>query len=155
MRLPRVRFTVRRLMLVVAVAALFLCTFLNAYPKIMRRRAEYQERARQHLQREGMARAAMRTEARNLGNWAALAAERRLKAKGALPIDGEDMPPFGEESWASLGEQASAQSAWHARMIMMHHEKVVFHAVLRRKWERAAAFPVLAVTPDPPENQDR
>src|SRR5262245_34948911 len=100
MRLPRVQFTLRRLMLAVAVVAVVVSTFLSAYPKLMRRRAEFQGRARQHSQGEQAARAAMRTEARNLGSWAALAAERRLKATGALPTGGDDLPPAGEESWA-------------------------------------------------------
>jgi hypothetical protein len=153
MRPPRVRFTVRRLMVAVAIAALLASAFLSAHPKVTRRRAECYGRARQHSASERMARTEMQTEARNLGSWAALAAERRLKAKGALPTVGEDMPPSGEESWASLAEQASAQSAWHARRIMVLHQEATYHADLRRNWEKAAAFPFLAA--DPPENPYR
>jgi hypothetical protein len=148
------RMTTRRTMIAAAVVALIMRTFLDAYPKIVRRHADYQGRARQYAQRERMARKAMQAEAVNLGSWAALAAERRLKAKGTLPTDGEDRPPHGEESWASLGEQASAQSAWHARRIMWLHQEAVYYAGLRRKWGNAANLPFLPVTPDPPESQN-
>lgn len=149
------RFTLRWLMLAVAVVALGVSAFLGAYPKIARRRAESQGRARQHAHSEQMLRLEMRAEARNLGLWAALAAERRLKGKGARPADDEDRPPVGEESWASLAEQADAQSAWHARRIQALHRQALDQAALRCQWELAAALPFLPVPREPPPEPGR
>jgi hypothetical protein len=150
MRLPRLRLSIRWLMVAVAVVAFALVTFPGVYAKFLRWNADCRAQAVRHAGQERMARKAMADEAQNLGRWAALAAERRLKASGTVASNGEDHPPTGEASWASLAEQAEAQSAWHARMIIALHRKAADHAKLRRKWENAAVFPLLSVEADPP-----
>jgi hypothetical protein len=131
MGLPRVRFTVRRLMLSVSVVAI-----LAAGVEVMRRQAVARARATKH--------AAMQVECER----ASRLAEERAKSMELLMERGEVEAPT---SFPLIDPTAGATTLSEARALAIRYAKeAAYHAQLRRKYERAAACPLLAVEPDQP-----
>ncbi len=135
MRLPRVRLTVRRMMVVVAVVAVALAGGLT-----YRRWAVYRERAAGHAHAEQLARfllgggiAVIRGADGRVEEVNGPVAVRTSEAGGGL-TEFMILPTPGYDAVA-LGRRAA------------------YHARLRRKYERASARPWLPVEPDPPGPQ--
>lgn len=131
MRQPMIRFTVRRMMVVVALVAVAIGATLEVkrlgrLSREYRRRAVTSAREERMWRREAKGEVASELEARCLSD--------------ALRAKDQDLADL----WA---EQASA-SACEIREVgeILNH-----HARLRRKYERAASRPWEPVAPDPPE----
>src|ERR1700678_4432361 len=120
MQLPRARFTVRRIMAVVAVIAI-----ATGGVVLMKRREAYRIRAAFHSRQEQVAGGRLR-------HWSHEAA--RLEG---LPSDVS--PPVPEHDRRLVAE-----------LVDYSRNRVVHHRRLKAKYELAARSPWLPVAPDPP-----
>jgi hypothetical protein len=120
MRLPRVRFTVRWMMLAVAVAAVVIGGTV-----IARRQRVYRVRAAFHAQQEQVA-------AKRWRHWSQ--AEVRLSRP-----PGDRNPPRSDQEPQIVVE-----------MVDYSRNRAAYHARLRVKYERLARYPWLTIAPDPP-----
>jgi Tfp pilus assembly protein PilE len=129
MRWPRVRFTVRRLMIVVAIVAISLGVFetVRAWEKYSERAARESLITRLYLS-EFNERIEM--------------ARRQKKGREARISQGF---PFEDEIINEKLEKASVLGAELSR------RRLEFHAELKEKYDRATRYPWLPVAPDPPE----
>jgi hypothetical protein len=135
MPLPRLRFTVRQLMLAVAVAAL-----LTGGIVLARRSAHYRREAEFH------SRAAAR-----------LRAEQRSKASTARA--GREQAEMWTRRARDAGSKTAAQAVEDTAPGIAPYEAAARaagatadnHDLLARKYERAARYPWLPVEPDPPQ----
>jgi hypothetical protein len=135
-RLPRLRFTIRWMMVVVAIVALALGSTLWGL-KMRRLARSYALRASMSKQLESKHRG---LEARVTG-----AVQEIEELQQEI---GEPGPVREEPSFAAIGldqMRLISEYAAHSRRLADHH------ATLRRKYERAARYPWLPVDPDPPE----
>ena len=131
MRLPRVQFTVRRMMVSVAVVAV-----LVANVELMRRHVVSRALATKHAAMQAELEAARRL-AEERAKWVELLAERgEVEAPTSFPL---------------IDPLAGATTLSEVRALSTRYAKqAAYHAQLRRKYERAAARPWLPIEPDPP-----
>ena len=129
----RPRLTVRRLMVVVALASLFLGAAAEC-AKLARRRAYYKERAAMHGREMGQ----MDLASRSLYN-ARVKAKREgiVDPNGYLGLSRIPAPYSMLNDLYERGLKYQFRSDWHERM--------------KKKYEQAAERPWLAVEPDTPE----
>jgi hypothetical protein len=123
MRLPRVRFTIRRIMIVVASVAL-----LMGGLRLLWLRSAYRKAALAHAAYENLARTLQRM-VENEGK-----DERELEIAFGMKVEPEPEP-------------VKATRAADARV---NRKTAEYHAALRQKYERAAARPWAPIAPDPP-----
>jgi hypothetical protein len=136
MRLPRLRFTIRWMMVVVAIVALALGSTLWGLK--MRRLAHF------YAVRASMSK---QLETKHRGLEARVTREIQEIEKLQQEI-GEPRPVTDEPSFASI----SAKQMRRVLEAVAHTKKLAdHHATLRRKYERAARYPWLNIEPDPPE----
>ena len=130
MRLMRTRFTVRRMMAVVAIAAILLGPGLQAW-RVYRNFREYKQRASQHSIFETIW-------TKQKHEWSSKESEWRSIAKD-LEQKGKDFRSAVEiaEIYATIAENPTRLAEYHARM--------------KEKYEAARRRPWLPVEPDPPE----
>src|SRR5262249_19280680 len=122
MRLPRVQFTVRRMMVSVAVVAALVADF-----ELMRRHVVSRALATKHAAMQAELEAARRL-AEERAKWAELLAERgEVEAPTSFPL---------------IDPLAGATTLSEVRALSTRYAKqAAYHARLRRKYERAAARP--------------
>jgi hypothetical protein len=166
MSLPRFRFTVRGLMVVVAVAALLI--FAGLWSSRMARMARiYRAEATRHtLMQTTFARAKVFQERRlaslesDAGRkkeaWAASVRREEERIQG-LPRDSKRRAAYEEVISENARIFEASQRRW-AKFIDMqssdlkHSDELIeYHTFLVEKYERAARYPWLPVEPDPPE----
>jgi hypothetical protein len=134
MRLPRVRFTVRRMMVAVAIASLSLGAAAGVL-RLSRLQTAYRERAALHA-----------------GEMSNLSAQdtRIYRARERLAAEG--VPDPG--GYLGLGTRLPAPRE-RIEELNDRRNGVLFrwewHKKMRAKYERAAERPWLALEPDPPE----
>jgi type II secretory pathway component PulJ len=127
MPMPRVRFTVRRMMIAVAIVACLIGGGLHAW-RIYRKFQMFAEKAEFHSFREW--------QRRRLA--AAVEGQAELSRKRALLFPNE--------------RQDLLESAEISEKVAKHEgTRADYQAALKTKYERAARFPWLPVEPDPPE----
>ncbi len=151
MRVPHVRFTVRRMMVAVALLALLLWGGLVEIPRLRGLARDYRARAARHAATQKRFLKFFRDRDLCRVYWSALAVDRQAEAEAALCPEVPDGPADAVETWAELATQARDQAAWHARSIAQEGPKSEYFARMRWKYERAARYPWLPVAPDPPE----
>ena len=151
MPMPRVRFTVRRMMVAVAILALLLWGGLVEIPRLRGLARDHRARAARHAATQKRLLDFFRDQDVCRVYWSALAVDRQEGADAALCPDVPDGPADAVETWAELAAQARDQAAWHARSIVQEGPKSEYFARMRWKYERAARYPWLPVVPDPPE----
>jgi hypothetical protein len=117
MRLPRVRFTIKRMLLAIAVLALLMFGVRMAWLSTVYRRA-----AARHRNREAVLREIVRL--------------MRDNEEKANEIFGRTLTPEEKAQQTSRNQSDDAGIEYYSQM--------------RRKYDRAAARPWLAVEPDPP-----
>jgi hypothetical protein len=154
MRMPRVRFTVRRMMVAVAIAGV-----VTGIAVLKKKRDGFLERARFHamVEQSGLEIAE---------SFFAVAGAFREFADGAMPADSlprlvvhptsrpddeyvfipQHDPPAETDS-GQLEQDGSGIAA----IAFRNRENAAWHGALKRKYERAARYPWLPVAPDPPE----
>jgi hypothetical protein len=120
MRLPRVRFTVRQMMVAVAFVAV-----VTGATVIVRRHRIYRVRAAFHAQQEQVA-------AKRWRYWS-------QEAAGLSGPAGNRSPPRSDQE----RERAVV-------IVNYSRNRVAHHARLRVKYERVARYPWLPIDPDPP-----
>jgi hypothetical protein len=120
MRLPRVRFTVRRIMAVVAIVAI-----ASGGVVMLKRREAYGIRAAFHARQEQVADGRLRHRSHEAARLA------------GLPSDAS--PPVPDHDRLLVAE-----------LIDYSRNRVVHHRRLKAKYELAARCPWLSVDPDPP-----
>ena len=120
MRLPRVRLTVRQMMVAVAVVAV-----VTGGTVIARRQDVYRVRAVFHAQQEHVA-------ANRWRHW----------SQEAIRLSG---PPGDRNQPGSDQERQLAVA-----MVAYSRNRAAHHARLRVKYERVARYPWLPIDPDPP-----
>jgi hypothetical protein len=123
MRLPRVRFTIRRIMIVVASVAL-----LMGGVRLLWLRSVYQKAALAHAAYENLARTLQRM-VENEGK-----DERELEIAFGMKVEPES-------------EAVKAKRAADARV---NQKTAEYHAAMKHKYEQAASSPWIPITPDPP-----
>jgi di/tripeptidase len=128
MRLPRVRFTVRRMMIAVAVVAVLIACSFQAV-RLHRNYQHYSWRVEFHTTMEQ----GDLTLASSLNNLA------DVLSSGASRLAGRG---FGEE----MGQRAKK----HFREAERRRVSAKYHAQMKAKYEAAARRPWLDVEPDPP-----
>lgn len=142
MRLPRVRFTVRRLMIAVAIAGVIMgVTRLTANARRLRARA---------------AGYAIRAATERETNWGMASDEAQLARavdrvkvhKTRMEAGSLDQDPSDQRAVLELMEESVAR---RRRRIARHHGRLAYFLAMRAKYERAARYPWLSVEPDPPE----
>jgi len=129
MRLPRVRFTVRRMMIAVAIVGVLLASGMEAR-WLHRKHREYVNRA--SIDSEGE---------RLYSEWAAWDIKHESDLRSMFKRYGHE----GLDDWARRmadyhGRQAAKFTLW-----------ANYHARMKAKYEAAARRPWLPVEPDPPE----
>ncbi len=134
MKNPRVRFTVRRLMVAVAVVALLVTSSLRVDTLIRRSGRYRQEAARQEFIRQ------IRLSQRRNDEAMGRADEASLKAARLL------YPPD-----SPIVRMARGRLDRHRLDAGRYRKQAEHRASLRDKYARAAARPWLAIDPDPPE----
>jgi tetratricopeptide (TPR) repeat protein len=162
MRLPRLRLTVRRMMIVIAALALVLGSSIEAI-RLRRWRDEFLMRAQAHAQYE---RINLESEglARNMTKFYRDSAEsdeassKRWSSPGVLSrLLGFKGEPGLAEIHSNLAEIHSKQAEREKDLAIQgrdqatkYAEAAAYHAALKRKYLRAASRPWLPVEPDPP-----
>jgi hypothetical protein len=154
MRRLRVRFTVRTMMVAVAVVAVAVGGGLTV-TRLKRLRDEYRQKAEYHAQEMGQwdlsggVLGLYFFEGRNVYE---LSPDGRFLRWYPLPTPPVVTPFPGDVPWVEgtngLPEDDRAKVT---RRFLAYRARAVYHAALRRKYERAAASPWLAIDPDPPE----
>jgi tetratricopeptide (TPR) repeat protein len=150
-RLPRVRFTVRRLMAVVAALALVLGVSVEAV-RLSRQRGRYLKLASENGQNELHYRTLERSQL-SLAEINESSAEFRRKIRiPVIPFVYPDDAHILEKDLTSARiarkETDDARSA--RAQAKLHHETAEYHAGLKQKYLAAAARPWLSIGPDPP-----
>jgi hypothetical protein len=156
MKLPRVRFTVRRMMGTTAVVAALLAGGILAMR--MSRLAEVlRQKALGHAAREANERltlqvlqsptpprtrpGAVNSEIARLANsLASRPGSKDLFADSAGLLVEVNLPPFVARPSVDVGRETERYAA-----------RIAYHARMRQKYEWAARFPWLPLDPDPPE----
>ena len=131
MRVPRVRFTVRRMMVAVAIVAVVMGATIEA-KRFGRLSRQYQRKAIASAREERLWHRALR------GGMASEVEAQQLSA--VLRAKDQDL--------ADLWAEAASESSGAVRGV---REIVAHHARLRRKYEHAASRPWESVAPDPRE----
>jgi hypothetical protein len=136
MRRPRLRFTIRKLMIVVLVASLGSWSVkLWLLSRDYARRAKAHEAAeRQYRAVRELFLAATRSYAQDAANSSALLAS-------------SEAPFLGSEELATKSRDLAASLLATAREPA---RKMAYYGALKRKYQRAARYPWLSVAPDPP-----
>ncbi len=133
MRLPRPRFTVRRMMIAVAVVALLVGSEMTR-----RRWAYFRAIAHSYAGAEEFDRFL-------LGGGTAIV---RMEDGQVSEIHGPLSFRSGAEGGGSIEVTGDPSPGYDAESL---RRRADYHAQLRRKYERAARYPWLAVVPDPPK----
>jgi hypothetical protein len=149
MPVPRVRFTVRRMMAAVVVVALLLWGGLVEIPRLRRLAGANRARAARHAYHELSFQRRLRRQEEGVRFWSALAVDRRKRAESSRSPAVPDGPPDAVETWTELATQAKDQAAWHTVRVAEEAARVPYYTRMKRKWERAARYPWLPVEPDP------
>jgi hypothetical protein len=141
MRLPRIRFTVRQIMIVVAIAAVALGANdlrlrWNRYHAL---RSEHEWKSRSCL---SLAERHAATAALN---------EREAQRLRAAILSGQYPVRSAAEGVGQIASNTAAAAAIERSAEEKLRARARFHDALRLKYERAARYPWLAVGPDPPE----
>jgi tetratricopeptide (TPR) repeat protein len=151
MRLPRVRFTVRRMMALVAVTALVLGVSLEAV-RMRRARSNFLKLASENGQSEVLD----RIQEQNHLAWAQTR-ESSLELSRAMrgpvipfvyPHDADSQEL--NDGWEEVVRQRSDEAKKMRAKAKVHHDTAEYHAALKQKYLAAAARPWLSVEPDPP-----
>jgi hypothetical protein len=159
MRLLRPRFTLRLIMIVVAVAAVFLSGGIGAV-KLVRRAKHFRQLASNHANLEKGFLALMRSQEQIV----ALSRERRDTAAANLRLlkkfpnvsshsrEGDDL---GLQQLMSqiedlLKKEAAEDVAPSIEWIEVFRALTAYHALLRQEYQRAASHPWETIPPDPP-----
>jgi tetratricopeptide (TPR) repeat protein len=163
MRLPHVRFTVRRMMVEIAVLAIVLGCTIEAI-RAKRRRDVFLNKAQAHARDEQFNLVMVRSARQQ-----ATLAESDLKWLESVSLDpGRAEPlewPYSDPalrqrlealSWPRAEmERVRGNAAWHRDRAARHAEMTAYHSTLKRKYLRAAAGPWWSVESDPPPPDDR
>jgi tetratricopeptide (TPR) repeat protein len=124
MRLPRVRFTVRRIMAVVAVISLVLGVSIEAF-RLRRQRETYLRLVTEHKLQEG---------------------HYQLLEQSEL-----EMAAFDESFLKQIETQAGSRPKARSLVAAVtFHKSAQYHAALKQKYLTAAARPWRSIEPDPP-----
>jgi hypothetical protein len=151
MRLPRPRFTIRLIMIIVAIAAVCLSGGIGAV-KLVRRAKHFRQRATFHANLEQIAKSGLALSEVRLADSKMLAERNAYLEKSIRNIPGSSE---GSPSMNNLSRQISEQfessikleTDWIARQRALYG----YHARQKLKYEYAAAHPWESVPPDPPE----
>jgi hypothetical protein len=135
MNLPRVRFTIQRLMIAVAIAGLILGIAIGGV-RLLRRHGQFQGLAEMHAKIAGI----WREEEQSWSRVVALC-EVMMRGEGDGGFFG-----FGPRK-DSYRAKAVHYRAAVAKAVL----KVSYRDAMRSKYQRAARYPWLSVEPDPPE----
>jgi hypothetical protein len=137
MRRPRLRFTIRKLMIAVLVASLgFWSVKLWLLSRDYARRAKAYEAAEtQYRSVRGLFLAVTSSYAQDAANSSAMLAS-------------SEAPFLGSEELAKRSRDLAASLLANARE---PERKMAYYGALKRKYQRAARYPWLSVAPDPPE----
>jgi hypothetical protein len=129
----RVRFTVRLMMVVVAVTGIALGTLVIT----SRRRATFSDRARHHAEE-------------------IFAAEEEIPPDPAwedhwMSDNPDERPPAGSFHPPGWYPPSDADPPWFRSWRMSQARRIAYHESMMEKYARAARYPWLPVEPDPPE----
>ena len=141
MKLPRPRFTMRWMMIVVAVAAVALGAIdvWRRQDRFLALRSNHEWSARGCL---AMAESHASTAAGN---------EREVERLRAAATSGDGAMRRQAELSAQITANIEAQAAVERAAERKYRARAQFHDALRIKYERAARYPWKSVEPDPPE----
>jgi tetratricopeptide (TPR) repeat protein len=164
MRFFRVRFTVRRIMAVVAVLALVLGVSVEAI-RLKRQRDKFRSLAAQYGQLEARSRRLEQRsiETAQIGDSGGELAKKlnEIMSQSVSPRrggqDAREMRRRRAEFTEQLKhtEQLKDVAAKVRAQAAMHHKRAEYHAALRRKYSAAAARPWRSIEPDgPPPDPD-
>jgi tetratricopeptide (TPR) repeat protein len=151
MRLPRVRFTVRRLMAVVAALALVLGVSIEAI-RLSRQRDRYLKLASENGQSEIVYRTLERSQLA-LAQIDESSAELSWRIRRpVIPFVYPDDAHIPEKDLTSarIARKKSDDAKSARAQAKLHHETAEYHAGLKQKYLAAAARPWLSLGPDPP-----
>ncbi len=159
MKLPRVRFTVRRMLFGVAVVAVAIGGTLNVY-RLVRLRDEYRRQVENHAKEMEIWDLSESTsfydgqyyyELDSNGNilrWCLPL--KRIVGMREVPVE----PPWigGTNTWIEgtkgLPEEYRQEMI---HRVLVYRAKTVYHTAMGKKYQRLAAYPWLPYEPDPPE----
>jgi hypothetical protein len=137
-------------MALVAAIALILGTWIEV-PRLRNLSRTHRVRAQHFAELERRALRDLEQQRECLAYWSALALEREKKGKAHDSSRHRDGGPDAVESWAERVARTKEQAAWHAKEIAFWERRAAHYARMRRKYQRSAMYPWLAVEPDPPE----
>ena len=151
MRFPRVRFTVRRLMVVVAALALSLGVSVEAI-RLKHQREQYLKLASENGQSEKLYRNLERNQlalAQIDESSAELPWNTRRPVIPFVYPDDTHIPEMNE-IWSRIARQRRDDAKRERAQAKLSHETAEYHAGLKQKYLAAAARPWLSIGPDPP-----
>jgi hypothetical protein len=141
MRLPRLQFTVRRMMIVVAIAAVAL-----GANELRRRKDRYDSLRSTH---EWRGRSSISSAEFHAST--AAANEREVERLRAAVRSRNHASRPEAEAVAQITSNIEGAAAIERAAERQFRARARFHELLRKKYERAARYPWLVVEPDPPE----
>jgi hypothetical protein len=141
MPLPRFQFTVRRIMIVVAIAAVALGA------NDLRRRNNRYDALRSTHEWGGRSSISLA----ELHASTAAANEREVERLRATDRSGHDGQRLEAEAAIQITSNIEAAAGIERAAERQCRARARFHELLRKKYERAARYPWLTVEPDPPE----
>lgn len=153
MRIPRFRFTIRRMMIAVAVVGIV--TWCIRYDRASRRWAvNYSKRVKDLTRLEAWARKSGRKLRENLNAEIAAAEDARDRAEFLK----EDAVAYPRHDSTATIQGADSLIRMTPQLIRHLHDRVTladrrvdYYAAMKAKYERAARYPWFTVAPDPPE----
>jgi tetratricopeptide (TPR) repeat protein len=158
MRFFRVRFSVRRMMGVVAVLALVLGVSVESI-RLKRQRDKFRILAAEHGQQEAVYRL-MEQSAIEMAQIGEFSGEQTKELNESMshsvsPRLGGQRVQEIRRRWAEYTEQQKDEAAKERAQAAMHHESAEYHAALKRKYSVAAARPWRSIEADgPPPDPD-
>lgn len=154
MRLPRVRFTVRRMMIAVAVVAIALGIAFGV-ARLKRRRDAYLIKTASFASLESFE-IRFRKSDLDYAQWARSMAEKERLFLKRMPTEPgglvpEEMRAASAALFAELADGHTQEAATSLQKAELGARRAHYFGRLKRKYERAAFYPWLPVVPDPPE----
>jgi hypothetical protein len=155
MRIPRVRFTVRRLMVIVAVAGVSLAILMDVVDR-HRNHIRLQTLSQRYLKRAfieaHLANVALGDYLSVLSRLSNRNMSRVTKMVKSLGVEKSDRVRESLEIEAELRDLRAEieEDAADSKQLSLLHRRQEFHAEMRKKYERASDRAWLPVAPDPP-----
>lgn len=160
MRLPRVRITIRRMMIAVMVVGIAIAGYVES-SRWLRTRAEYRRQAAYHVRMVELYRGLTLIADRGKAAASQAAATQEQQVAKVTADERRAQDPARRDTYFQIALHAHEWHDYWAGMIVYYdrvrtgyRDLADYHGQLALKYDRAAGRPWSSVVPDPPEPKD-